>query len=571
MLPATTKEAAPEVGASTEIEALNPSASSAAGQTQRMTDAIGAEVPVVVHASRYSSAGLGAGKNLPPVHEETRTVIVFPNGAVVRVGATMAAGELVVLTNQQTGADVICRVVNVKTQPGIQNYVNLEFTQRAPGFWDANSATPKNTPKNEPAYASSPLEEAQPVPLAALPKPVAVTRTETKSLIPPPAASKVSPEIATAKVASESSSAPFLVPKPERPDNSEPLSGSILGGGLLSGDSKLSQKTIGASADGQFKNWAFQNHADGKIARDSSGTKKSLMIAASAILLLGAGIGGGFWLRSMRTTGTPSQAASNSPEQSVPLPPVTTDQNVGLSAPDAAATSDSLRPAVVNSSASSSVPAAQPAAESEPSVQPAEQPSRAQTNSQSNRASANSARPNVQSENASVDNVKHTSIAVGKLGAPVARTAEIQESVEAPVVGQTNGAASGLVNGLGGSNSLGGGIAGDAPHITAPVIPTKTGGQIEAAKVLSSPAPSYPMSALDKRVEGVVTIDAALDNTGRVVSTTVVSGPPELQVAALNALRKWKYQPAMLNGLAVESHTMVSMSFHLPAKSSAQR
>jgi protein TonB len=79
------------------------------------------------------------------------------------------------------------------------------------------------------------------------------------------------------------------------------------------------------------------------------------------------------------------------------------------------------------------------------------------------------------------------------------------------------------------------------------------------------------MSALDKRVEGVVTIDAELDNTGRVVSTTVVSGPPELQVAALTALRKWKYQPAMLNGLAVESHTLVSMAFHLPAKPSTQR
>ncbi len=129
----------------------------------------------------------------------------------------------------------------------------------------------------------------------------------------------------------------------------------------------------------------------------------------------------------------------------------------------------------------------------------------------------------------------------------------------------------GQVNGLAGSNSLGGGLAGDAPRITAPTIPTRTGGQIQPAKTLSSPAPSYPMSAMDKRVEGVVTIDAELDNTGRVVSMKVVSGPPELQVAALNALRKWKYQPAMLNGLAVESHTLVSMGFRLPSKASAQR
>ena len=104
-------------------------------QGSQPSDAIGAEVPVTIHASRYSAASKGAGK-LPPVHEETRTVIIFPQGAVVRLSAMVTPGELVVVTNNRTGADVICRVTSVKTQPGIQNYVNLEFTQRALGFWE---------------------------------------------------------------------------------------------------------------------------------------------------------------------------------------------------------------------------------------------------------------------------------------------------------------------------------------------------------------------------------------------------------------------------------------------------
>ena len=87
-------------------------------------NAAGAEIPVTVHASRYSASSKGAGK-LPPVHEETRTVIIFPQGAVVRLSATVTPGELVVLTNKRTGADVICRVTSVKTQPGIQNYVRI--------------------------------------------------------------------------------------------------------------------------------------------------------------------------------------------------------------------------------------------------------------------------------------------------------------------------------------------------------------------------------------------------------------------------------------------------------------
>ncbi len=114
-------------GNSTKNEALGSQASSATP----------AEIPVTVHASRYSSASKGTGK-LPPVHEDTRTVIIFPQGAVVRLSATFTPGELVVLTNNRTGTDVICRVTSVKTQPGIQNYVHLEFTQRALDFWEEN-------------------------------------------------------------------------------------------------------------------------------------------------------------------------------------------------------------------------------------------------------------------------------------------------------------------------------------------------------------------------------------------------------------------------------------------------
>jgi TonB family protein len=86
---------------------------------------------------------------MPAVQEETRTVIVFPDGAVIRMSAALNTGELVVLRNQRSGADVICRVVSVKAQPGIQNYVELEFTQRAPGFWGDQS--PTNTVQERPA------------------------------------------------------------------------------------------------------------------------------------------------------------------------------------------------------------------------------------------------------------------------------------------------------------------------------------------------------------------------------------------------------------------------------------
>ena len=130
-------------------------------QGSQPSDAIGAEVPVTIHASRYSAASKGAGK-LPPVHEETRTVIIFPQGAVVRLSAMVTPGELVVVTNNRTGADVICRVTSVKTQPGIQNYVNLEFTQRALGFWEEPHQAERSAVKEKAALGViSPAAPAQ--------------------------------------------------------------------------------------------------------------------------------------------------------------------------------------------------------------------------------------------------------------------------------------------------------------------------------------------------------------------------------------------------------------------------
>ncbi len=155
-----------------EVSTLAPAPASAENlgelsQVSRRTDAVGAEIAVTIHASRYSAATKGtASKHLPAIHEETRTVIIFPGGAVVRLSASVTTGELVVLTNQQTGDDVICRVANVKAQPGTQNYVNLEFTQRAPSFW--GDAMPAETvARSSPSVLPHPMPAV--LPQAAVP------------------------------------------------------------------------------------------------------------------------------------------------------------------------------------------------------------------------------------------------------------------------------------------------------------------------------------------------------------------------------------------------------------------
>jgi hypothetical protein len=127
---ATTKKTAPfSSNQGSTAASQNPG-----GQGPSRTDAIDVEIPVVVHASRYPVVGLGASKALSPLHEKTHTEVVFPQGGVVRLSANLSVGELVVLTNQWSGADVLCRVNSVKVL-GSQNYVGLEFTRRSTDFW----------------------------------------------------------------------------------------------------------------------------------------------------------------------------------------------------------------------------------------------------------------------------------------------------------------------------------------------------------------------------------------------------------------------------------------------------
>jgi protein TonB len=42
----------------------------------------------------------------------------------------------------------------------------------------------------------------------------------------------------------------------------------------------------------------------------------------------------------------------------------------------------------------------------------------------------------------------------------------------------------------------------------------------------------------------------------------VLSGPAMLRQAAVDALRRWKYQPGTLNGTPVAVDITVTMSFH---------
>jgi len=98
---------------------------------------------------------------------------------------------------------------------------------------------------------------------------------------------------------------------------------------------------------------------------------------------------------------------------------------------------------------------------------------------------------------------------------------------------------------------------------SGPKAPVPVGGEVHSAQLVSSLPPVYPQIAKTQRLSGDVKVDALIDENGRVTSMKVISGPVMLHQAAMDALKQWRYKPAMLNGNPVSMHLMVTIQFRL--------
>jgi periplasmic protein TonB len=133
---------------------------------------------------------------------------------------------------------------------------------------------------------------------------------------------------------------------------------------------------------------------------------------------------------------------------------------------------------------------------------------------------------------------------------------------EAPDVG-------GVIGGVpGGQSGALGGIIGGVMEVKAVAPPpvrqiVRVGGAVKQPEAISTPPPVYPPVALAAKIDGVVVIDAVIDEQGNIVRARAVGGPSLLVGAALAAVAQWKYRPTYLDGQAVEIETEVEVHFRL--------
>jgi protein TonB len=113
---------------------------------------------------------------------------------------------------------------------------------------------------------------------------------------------------------------------------------------------------------------------------------------------------------------------------------------------------------------------------------------------------------------------------------------------------------------------IGGSLSGPvpaAPIDSAPKEPIRVGGQVKRPQLIFGPEPVYPLLARHSRVSGAVVIDAVIDTQGNVVDMHPASGNPLLLIAAMAALRQWKYEPTILGGQAYPVRMLVTITFEL--------
>jgi periplasmic protein TonB len=86
---------------------------------------------------------------------------------------------------------------------------------------------------------------------------------------------------------------------------------------------------------------------------------------------------------------------------------------------------------------------------------------------------------------------------------------------------------------------------------------------VEASRLtaLSKTQPEYPNDAAAQKITGDVVVQAIISPTGAVESAQIVSGPPGLLKASLDAMKSWRYQPYLVNGVPVEVRTYVKFRF----------
>lgn len=607
-----TKEAS-HVGISTSqsvAQHSNPQA-----KTGARTDAVSLEVPVKVHGSRVNATA-GASPQTEPFSEQTITMIVFPQGAVVRMTVAVNVGQMLVITNLKSRQDAICRVVKVRSFPNLQSYVEVEFTQPQAKFWGVYFSSKGATGEAHP-YApaqpikSKPIEVSTPRHEVSVPKPVETTspreatplKPSPVSAPPPPAqasaSSRVEPEVKIEKPplpvphtaprslthedqgraektrVADGPVQPLVsplheiheirVPQHPQPDAEpevEPLAVTVETDSKASHAAPASRLPVSAG-----RGFGALGVAAKHPAEDAVASAEPIRELADTRLERKSSVGRRTnWALVAACSAVLVIAASGGVwyfhfRAAASAPSASNSSASPMLRPPVTATQTPASPVLPPGSTSAS--AAPLAATNKPgavSSAPLAANPRRDTAPKSDASSKPAPKPELQPSSQVVvvtATAPKSDLNPQAMNAhPLTAVRKTDTENQAPALdSEVPANAPAELPGMLASN----------PSIPAPppTGPLTVGGRIKEPKIIVSTRPVYPVVARQARVEGDVVIDTILDKHGNVSHVKVVSGPAMLRDAAVDTLRHWKFQPTELDGQPVEVEMFVTIRFRL--------
>lgn len=102
------------------------------------------------------------------------------------------------------------------------------------------------------------------------------------------------------------------------------------------------------------------------------------------------------------------------------------------------------------------------------------------------------------------------------------------------------------------------------PPSPEPEGPIQVGGDVQAPVKTHAPQPQYTEIARKARLQGVVIVQAIIDKEGNVTNVKILKGlGMGLDQAAVDAIKKWRFQPATLHGKPVAVYYNLTVNFRL--------
>lgn len=103
----------------------------------------------------------------------------------------------------------------------------------------------------------------------------------------------------------------------------------------------------------------------------------------------------------------------------------------------------------------------------------------------------------------------------------------------------------------------------EKPKTEQQVVRIRQGGEIQEANLIRRILPVYPKPAKISRIQGKVVMEAIISPQGAIEDLRVISGPPLLITAAMEAVKQWRYRPTFLNGVPCQVETTITVNFIL--------